>query len=289
MVPWSFAAFAPLCLAIGVASAQRPASPREHAALESLALWYARELPLRRGWFRGQAVTYYDMGIVNPGAGTVTVPILASDTSDSPRLATGARPVFSSLPGLTGYSGVWLVQYLLLPHAGAAATIRDARDATALVLRGEARFRVRSGYVNLPILPAGSSFAGDSTRTLHDGWYAGVRIRYADFGVTDLTPAPIHVTVRGVSRDGPRFVREQHNIVDVVPSDSATYTDLWDVRFVVVDDRFIPQVWRSERDLVIGARVGGYRILPAGEIRNCPIVTVDGRAASRQPVPWRDR
>lgn len=261
----------------------------EQGALADLGPQNALELPLRRGWFRSKPITYYDIGVVPPGTGTVTIPVDASDTIASPRLAPGARPIFSSLPGLPAYSGVWLVQYLVLAEGVSAEGIRDARAATAMVLRGDARFQVRRTYVNLPILPAGSFLAGDSTRRLQSGWYRGVEVRFFDFGVTDLGPAPIHVFVRGIDRSGPRFVREQHNIVDVVPGDTATYTDLWDVRFVIVDERFIPQVWRSERDMSAGARVGGFRILPAGELRNCPIVTVDNQIAARTPVPWRSR
>jgi hypothetical protein len=142
--------------------------------------------------------------------------------------------------------------------------------------------------VNLPILPAGSFLAHDSTgRTLQRGWYRGIEVPYLDFGVTDLTVAPIFTMVLGVGPQGPRFIREQHNVVDVVPGETATYTDLWDVRFVVVDDRFVPQVWRNLQALTTGARVGGYRILPAGEVRNCPVVTVNGAVAARTPAPWK--
>lgn len=278
-----------LLLVSAAASAQSALTAAEQSAIAALGQHSARELPVRRGWFRGQPITYYDIGAVDRATGTVIIPIDASDTSRAPRLASGARPIFSALPGVGPYSGVWLVQYLLLPAGADAGGIRDARAATALVLRGEASFRVPRAHVNLPILPAGSFLAGDTTgRALERGWYRGVEVRYLDFGVTQVPAAPIYTTVTSIGRDGPRFVREQHNIVDVAPVDTTPYTDLWDVHFVIVDSQFIPQVWRNTRDLLAGARVAGYRVLP-GELRNCPIVTVNDRVAARTPVPWTRR
>ena len=284
-----FMAVLALPMASAAAQVRTALSAAEQGALAELGPQFARELALRHGWVRGQPITYYDIGVVDRATGTVTIPVSASDTAGAPRLSPGARPIFSTLPGVGPYSGVWLVQYLLLPDGARAGAIRDARVATAMVLRGEARFLVRRVHVNLPILPAGSFLAEDSTgRALQNGWYRGVAVRYMDFGVTDVASAPIYAAVKSLGADGPAFVREQHNIVDVVPGDTNAYTDFWDVEFVIVDDRFLPQAWRSRKDLLAGAQVGGYRIVP-GELRNCPVVTVDGHIAARTPVPWTER
>lgn len=257
----------------------------ERGALADLEARFATEFPLRNGWYRDHAVRYYDFGPVEGGDATVTIPVGTNGTT----LLEGGRPIFSTLPGLPGYSGVWRVQLLELAPGVDAATIRDARAATVAVLRGDARFRFPRVYVNLPIVPAGSLLADDPAgRALESGWYGRVEVRYFDFGVTDPLAAPIYAFVRAGSSGEREFVRDQDNVVDVAPGDSA-YRDLWDVHLVWVREGFVPQAWRSVKALLPGAQVGGYRIQRAGESRNCPIVLLDGSAAPRLPGPWARR
>ena len=59
------------------------------------------------------------------------------------------------------------------------------------------------------------------------------------------------------------------------------YSDMWQIRFLQVDDRFQPGSYRDYHRAVADARAGRFRLTDPGVVRNCPVMYVDGRPAAR--------
>lgn len=266
----------------GAARAQL--SALERAALEDLAPAYAQRFELRRGWFRGQEVRYFDIGPVAVSIAPVFF-FATLDGAGRPVLVPGQRPVFSSLPGLDGYSAIWQVHFVIVPPGYHANRVTEAREAVAMSLRGEARLLIPGSYVNLPIVPPGSTLQDDpARRPLLSGWFKGREVAYFDFGRSPLAPAPIYALISGMDGDAPRFVPGQANVVDVVPDSAARYMDMWDVHFVTVPADYRPDTIRDLATLLREAAAGRVSVRRIGSVRNCPVVLVDGRLAPRVPL-----
>lgn len=283
--PWAVAAVTPLLF--GLATPDRaPAqlTPAERAALDDLAPAYAQRFELRRGWYRGQPIRYFDIGPVAVSIAPVFF-VATLDGAGRPVLLPGQRPVFSSLPGLTGYSAIWQVHFVIVPAGFRANSLTDAREAVALSLRGAARLVIPGSYVNLPIVPPGSTLDSDpAQRPLLTGWFKGREVHYFDFGRSPLAPAPIFALITGMDGDEPRFVPGQANVVDVVPDSAANYMDMWDVHFVTVPPGYAADAVRDLAALQAEAAAGRFTIRRIGSVRNCPVVLVGGRLAPRVPL-----
>src|SRR5205814_312747 len=138
--------------------------------------------------------------------------------------------------------------------------------------------------------------------TLHRGWFRGAPIQYFDIGPQENTSAAVFLFITGIAADGtpqlvpgqrpvfssipglaafsgeePRFFRAQANIVDVVPGAGGTH-DLWDVTFVQVPPGYEPD---GIRDLPTLLRRSDFTIRRAGQVRNCPVVLLNGARAPR--------
>src|SRR3989338_4777667 len=125
--------------------AQRPAgepplpalSPEALAALDELSPRFAAEVELHQGWFRDRTVLYYDFGRVPAAAGRVLWPVHGFDAKGNPVAMRGQRPIFSTVPGLGDYSGIWQLGYVIVADnvqpnelraiASAEAVVRDKR------------------------------------------------------------------------------------------------------------------------------------------------------------------
>src|SRR5687767_3487189 len=107
------------------ASAQRPQAVPPYsepsiaveaqAALDRLTPQFATEIPLQVGWFRDRQVMYYGFG-VSPqplAVGRIFWPIHGFDMRGNPVAMRGQRPIFTTLPGLDDYSGVWRITYVV--------------------------------------------------------------------------------------------------------------------------------------------------------------------------------
>lgn len=277
---WTVASGALLLLVQGRAVAQLTTNDR--AALADLGPQYAERFMLRRGWFRGQPIQYFDIGPQENTSAAVFLFVTGIDSNGVPRLVPGQRPVFSSVPGLAGFSAMWTVEYLQVGPDYAANQVRDARQALALVLSGAARAVIPGTFVNYSIVAEGSVLVDDpDARPLLHGWYKGSEVAYFDFGVTKREPAPIFPFVTGFDNGAPQFLRAQANIVDAVPgSDEGTH-DLWVVMFVRIPAGYEPD---TIRDLATLRARADFVIRPAGQVRNCPVVIIDGRRAPRQTL-----
>ncbi|HWO87615.1 MAG TPA: hypothetical protein VNL98_00535 [Gemmatimonadales bacterium] len=254
----------------------------DRAALADLAPQFAQTFSLTRGWYRGRTIHYYDFG---PQAVTISPMFLVVrgfNPDGTPRLVEGQRPIFSSIPGVRGYSAVWQVHFILVGNDYVANTLRDGRSAVALALRGAARMVVPGVFVNCPIVPANSTLQDDpERRPLLTGWYKGAEVPFFDFGRAVMAPAPIYAFATGFDGETPLFLRAQANVVDVVPSGGAEYRDLWDVHFVIVPSDYAAETIRSQDELERERAAGRLRIQRAGMVRNCPVVMIDSAAARR--------
>lgn len=259
-------------------------SPEATAALDELAPRFASEAGLIQGWFRDRTVLYYDFGAVQPdiAAGRVLWPIHGFDARGNPVAIRGQRPVFSTIPGLSDYSGVWRLTYVVTADKVQPNELRDGASVAAAVRARKASLRLTDVTLNLPIVPRGTTLARDTTRgTL--GWYEGRDVQFFDFGPVHLTPIPMWRFASGVDAAGePIVIAGQNSIVDSIPVADA-YSDLWQIHFVNVDTTFVPNSIKSAGALR-GARLS---IGTASTIRNLPIVIIDGSPFPRTASPLR--
>lgn len=101
---------------------------------------------------------------------------------------------------------------------------------------------------------------------------AGQRVRYYNFDVMPVNPAPIYV----LFRDGEtQPVAGQPNIVDVIPGD-ANYSDFWRVVRVTVPQNYVANTITSRAQIV----AAGYAMQETTTLVNCPIVP-EGSTASQ--------
>jgi hypothetical protein len=232
------------------------------------------------GWFRDQAVRYYDFGANTPltgGDALLTAPIYAfiygTNADGSPQLVEGQHNVVDAIPGDPGYSDLWQVMFVTVPQDYVPDSIKSKADIDA------------SGYpvepttmlVNCPIVPEGTVL--ENGEPLVQGWYKDEAVFYPDFGPNPAAAAPIWVLIHGMNTDGtPDFVEGQSNIIDTVPDESG-YTDFWRVNLVTVPAGYEPNSLRSAADVF----AAGYPITRTDMVVNCPVVSVAASASAGAP------
>jgi hypothetical protein len=279
-----------LCVAFMMGTqtgAQKPAEPVQPAlssaalaALDELSPRFAGDVELHQGWFRDRAILYYDFGPVPDAVGRALWPIHGFDARGNPVAIRGQRPIFSTVPGLDGYSGIWRLAYVVVADKFQANQIRDIASAEALVNAKRAVLQEVPGTLNLPLVARGSRLARDSAPATM-GWYEGREVQFFDFGASGTTSVPLIAFVKGIDSSGtPEFIREQLNIVDTLPV-TPPYADLWHVRFAHPDSTYVANTLKS------AAAVAASTIIvdQPGVIRNCPVAIVDGARVTRAPSP----
>jgi hypothetical protein len=268
----------------GAPAAMPTLAPEATAALEDLEPRYATEIGLTGGWFRDRHVLYYDFGSVPIGAsaGRVLWPIHGFDARGNPVAIRGQRPIFSTIPGLADYSGVYRLSYVVTADHVQPNTLRDTAAVAELVRRGRALVRETDVTYNLPIVPRGTRLARDTSQGM-TGWYEGREVQFFDFGSASLTPAPMWRFVRGADASGqPAILAEQNSVVDSIPT-SGMYPDLWEIHPVTADSAYVPNAIKNASAL----RAGGFAIGTPYAVRNLPIAFVDGSMVPRSPSPVR--
>ena len=259
-------------------------SPEVAAALDALEPRFAAEIGLTQGWFRDRTVLYYDFGSVPIGApaGRVLWPIHGFDAAGNPVSIRGQRPIFSNIPGVQGYSGVYRLAYVVTADHAQPNQLRDIASVDEMVRRGRASIRETDIAYNLPIAPRGSRLARDSTPGMK-GWFAGREVQYFDFGPTTLTPAPMWRFARGSGASGePELLEAQNSIVDSIPV-TGPYPDLWEIHVVRVDTTYAPNTIKSAS----AVRGANFAVNPPATVRNLPIVIIDGSPVQRTASPLR--
>lgn len=264
-------------------AAPMPALPAEaEAALDELSARYAGETELVQGWFRDRTVLYYNFGSITPPvtAGRVLWPVHGFDARGNPVAIRNQRPVFSTIPGLAGYSGVWRLAYVVVADKVQPNELRTVEGIEDAVRRRRAAIRESDLTVNLPIVPKGQRLARDSTPPM-TGWYQGREVQYFDFGVTSASPAAMWRFARGRDASGaPLFLDGQNSLLDSIPVAPA-YPDVWSIRIVNVDSAYAPNTVRS----AVALRSTRYTVDSATVARNLPVVIVDGARIPRAPSP----
>lgn len=255
-------------------------TPAALSALEDLAPRFAADVVLHPGWFRDRAIMYYDFGRVGTTAGRVLWPIHGFDARGNPVAMRGQRPIFSTLPGMDVYSGLWQLTYVVVADNVQPNQVRDVASAEALVQRKRAALRDAGLTLSLAIVPRGSRLERDSTPPLM-GWYEGREVQFFDFGPGSLTAVPLIAFIKGLDASGePEFLREQFNIVDTLPV-APPYAELWEVRFAKVDSTYAPNSLKS----AAAVAAANIPVDPPRAVRNCPISIVDGARVQRVPSP----
>lgn len=262
-----------------------PALSAEAAVVyEELSPRFAQELPLIQGWFRERPVLYYDFGPVPLSVAPATVywPIHGFDTHGNPVAIRGQRPIFSTIPGLTDYSGVFHLVYVVTADNAQPNYIRDVATVEDQVRRKRASTRATDMLFNLPIVPRGTRLARDSSTGMA-GWYQGRDVQFFDFGAVSATPAPMwrFAAVRDTARL-PEVLEGQNGLLDSIPV-APPYPDLWDIRFVRPDTAYVPNTIKSAG----AVRSSPFPVDSAVMIRNLPVVFVEGLKVNRVPSPLR--
>jgi hypothetical protein len=257
-----------------------PLTPAAQAALDELSPRYAADVELHQGWFRDRAILYYDFGRVPDAVGRVLWPIHGFDAKGNPVAIRGQRPIFSTIPGIDNYSGIWRLAYIVVADKFQPNQLRDIASAEALVNRKRALLREVPGTLNLPLVARGSRLARDSAPATM-GWYEGREVQFFDFGAAGTTPVPLIAFVKSIDASGaPDFLREQINIVDTLPV-APPYADLWHIRFAFPDSTYVPNTFKS----ATAVSSSPMRVDPPYAIRNCPVAIVDGTRVQRVVSP----
>lgn len=254
------------------------------AALEDLSPRYAQQFELREGWYHDQQIAYYDFGPVPQTVAEVFWPIHGFDRDSQPVPLAGQRPIFSTLPALGEYSGLWRLRYVVVADNVVPNELRSVAAVRALAQRNRAIMRDAGVVLNLPIVARASSLA-DADRRTGLGWFEGNDLTYFDFGPSGIGPELIFTFHTGREPSGaPNMLRAQRNVVTAVPG-APGYSDMWDVQLVEVDTTYEPNTLRSVESVRAAAEAGDARLSPARSVRNCPIVMVSGGSAARARSP----
>lgn len=257
-------------------------SPEAETALVELGPRFAGETEQLHGWFRDQPVQYYNFGIVARPVivGRVLWPIHGFDARGNPVAIRGQRPIFSSIPGLEGYSGLWRLEYIVTADLAQPNELRTVAAVEAATGRRRATVRPTESVLNLPIVARGTRLAQDSAAG-SIGWFDGREVQYFDFGPVSVTPAPMwRFALAGGSDSEIVVVGGQGGILDSVPV-APTYPDLWDVRFVRVDTTYAPNSIRS----AAAVRSSRWQVDSARFIANLPVTAVSGVRVARSASP----
>ena len=260
-----------------------PALSAEAAiALDELSPRYAGETPLIQGWFNERTTLYLDFGTVaHPvTVGRVLWPVHGFDAKGEPVAMRNQRPIFSTIPGLSGYSGLWRLSYVVVADKVQPNELRTLEGIEDAVRRRRAAIRETPLTVNLPIVPRGQRLARDSAAGML-GWFQGRDVQFFDFGVATENPAGMWRFASRIDPAGdPVFVEGQNSVLDSIPVAPA-YPDLWSIRIVRVDSAYAPNSIRS----VAALRSARYAVDSARVFRNLPVVMVDGARVARSPSP----
>jgi len=289
-------ASASLCIAVPLGAQKQhkavpivtPAPPslssEAQLALDEISPRFATEIEQIKGWFRERPVLYYNFGFVNEPvtAGRVFWPIHGFDAKGNPVAMRGQRAIFSTIPGLGDYSGIWRLTYVVTADHAQPNELRDIASVETFVRRKRAALHETTLTLNLPIVARGSHLAGDTTSAML-GWYQGRDVQFFDFGSASVSPAPMWRFANGREATGePKLVVEQNSIVDSIPV-TPTYPDLWDISVVQVDSSYAPNSLKS----ATAVQRSGLVVEPHNSIRNLPITMVDGVKVQRVASPLR--
>lgn len=232
-----------------------------------------RTYAVETGWYNGQAVKYYNLGMNTPVNSADPSRVL---TAQAWVFATGANPdgspiklegqdtLFDFAPGDLAYSDLWQIFFVTPDAAYAPNHIKSHADLPASGLAIEKKPML----VNCPIVPTDSRLADDAL-PLIKSWVNGQAFDYFDFGPTSPVPGKVYAFVTGFDAQGqPQLVAGQHFIFAATRG-TPNYSDFWAVQWVTVAAAYQADSLRTVAD------IPAAQITPSGLVVNYPHKVVD--------------
>ena len=151
------------------------------------------------------------------------------------------------------------------PEKATAVAVDRFSDSAAVLMK-------RSQYPELPVANAPINFDEGVfiTQSLGPG---GETVKYYNFDVQGLTPAPVYVFFYKSSHEK---VSGQMNILDVIPGEPG-YNDFWQMVEVLVPDDYVANTAASFKNIV----EEGYELNTTDYLINCPVVPYGSTANLR--------
>lgn len=209
----------------------------------------------------GGIVRYYNFDVQRAAPAT----IYRLTHAGSHTAISGQLDIIDTLPGDPGYSDFFQLAWVEVPEAFVARAYADI--ATRPITRDPT-------LLDCPVVPHGSTARegeGVAPAVPTQVWYRGVTVDCLLFGAPlrgeQVPTSPIYVTFGHEPADGFKRVGatlQTHNVVLSVPGDT-DYSPLWDVH--IYDERAFALVHDA-------ASAQKARLIKAGPLVNCPVVTV---------------
>ncbi len=99
------------------------------------------------GFYRGQVVSYLDLGPVKLRPGNKTAPIWAFENGDE-----GQRNIVDTVPGRKDYTPLWAVRVVTWKDGADVRVLRSAAAVARAQRAGELTIRAQPIVVNCPVL-----------------------------------------------------------------------------------------------------------------------------------------
>lgn len=208
---------------------------------------------LEVGWYKGEEISYYNFGTNTPLNPQDSERVLAApgwlfvtsvNPDGTPNKLEGQFTIFDVMVGDAGYSDLWQIYFVMPPADYVPNSVHSLSELEASGLSIEKS----SMLVNCPYVPAGSTLEGSDLLPV-PGWVGTEQVAYFDFGITSARPGRLYVVITGFdTQNQPILIPGQHFIFDATRGTSG-YSDFWKVYWVLVDEQYQPNSFRSEADI----------------------------------------
>ena len=208
------------------------------------------------GFYRGNAIHYYDFGPIKLKAGNRLAPIWAVTNGPA-----GQHNIVDTVPGRADYSPLWQVSMVTWKGSATPRLLRSAADVKAAEQKGEVTVKETSTVVNCPVLGFGQKRIS--------GFSNGHVIHYYDDGPVKVKPgnktAPLYAPMNGVTG--------QHNIaLENVAPGQTDYPPLWTIIAVQWKPGAHKTLLRSSADVRRAEAKGLLTTKRTSLVVNCPVI-----------------
>jgi hypothetical protein len=210
--------------------------------------------PVVRGFFRGQAVRYFDYGPIKLKTGNKVAPIWTVTNG-----VAAQHNIVDTVPGRADYSPLWQVNKVTWAAGKTPRLLTSAADVRKARAAGEVTIQRTATVVNCPLLGFGQKLVA--------GFARGKTIHYYDLGPVKVAPGnkvlPLWAVTNGVAG--------QHNVADVEPGRTA-YPPLWAIVQVTWKAGKTPRLLTSYEQIKSAESAGEVSLAPTSLVVNCPLV-----------------
>ena len=239
---------------VGAALLAVAASSAAEAASAANPVKFVKTSTLTAGFFRGQAVRYFDFGPIKLAKGNDVEPIWTV-TNGVP----GQHNIIDTVPGRTDYSPLWAVEKVTFADGVTPRLLKSRADVVAAQKAGDVTIEKTAIVVNCPVVGFGQKHVL--------GFEKGRTISYLDLGPVKLGPGNKVAPIWAVTNPA----HGQHNIVNTVSGDR-DYTPLWLVNMVTFKDGVTPYLLRSSVAVTRAAAKGDVTVKRTTIVVNCPVL-----------------